>query len=171
MDGKEAASDGNDTTLVRPHRTLTVRYQRARGGWWEATSPQLTGFAVREVSLEQTRKLAREKLAAWMDPTVELVEETVTVLAPRPLAGPAVAAADDADADGAGDPAGDESGKGGKAGEKRYIYSLRRDRLRIGAPVKFGRGRVISVISAKEPEGWPDEGWVDLLILVEIPVS
>jgi predicted RNase H-like HicB family nuclease len=59
--------------LVRSARKIVVMYRYADGTFM-ATSPALTGFEVTGASLHETRQRAREALAAYLDPAVEVVE-------------------------------------------------------------------------------------------------
>ena len=62
--------------LVRPARKLRVVYQRLNGGW-TATSPDLEGFEVTGVSLEEAKARATENLSSFLDPAVEVDEKEV----------------------------------------------------------------------------------------------
>jgi predicted RNase H-like HicB family nuclease len=59
--------------LVRSPRKIVVTYRYADGSF-VATSPALTGFEVAGSSLHEARLRAKEALAAYLDPVVEVVE-------------------------------------------------------------------------------------------------
>lgn len=71
-----AFAAGEPAELVRPTRQLRVVYQRV-GGSWTATSPDLEGFEVTGVSLEEVKTRAADDLSAFLDPAVELDEKEV----------------------------------------------------------------------------------------------
>ena len=59
--------------LVRSPRKIVVIY-RYTDGSFVATSPALAGFEVTGSSLHEARQQARDALAAYLDPAVEVVE-------------------------------------------------------------------------------------------------
>lgn len=63
--------------LIRPPRTLTVEYRPDGTYWWTATSPDLADFRITAPDLPQVKKLARDRLAAWLDPAVHVREITL----------------------------------------------------------------------------------------------
>jgi predicted RNase H-like HicB family nuclease len=69
---------GEPVELVRPPRKVTIVYRYTDGQFY-ASSPDLTGFEVSGASLHETRQLAKQDLAGYLDAAIELVERI-----PRP---------------------------------------------------------------------------------------
>jgi hypothetical protein len=72
-EAKAALASSRPAALVRSPRKLVVEY-RYCDRRWHATSPGLTGFDVSGPSLHETRQMAKEHLAGFLDPAVALDE-------------------------------------------------------------------------------------------------
>lgn len=72
-EAKAVFTSSRPATLVRSPRKLIVEY-RYSDRRWHATSPDLTSFDVSGQSLHETRQMAKEHLAGFLDPAVKLDE-------------------------------------------------------------------------------------------------
>lgn len=60
--------------VIRPPRRITVRYHLA-SKVYVAGSPEIPGFWAYGDTLDEVMAVGRERLASWLDPAVEIVEE------------------------------------------------------------------------------------------------
>lgn len=68
-----ALQDATPVEVARSPRSITVIYRYA-DGMFTASSPDVRGFHVSRPSLRETRRAARDDLADFLDPAVEVRE-------------------------------------------------------------------------------------------------